>query len=101
MRRVLAFASLLPLLLVAVAPADKPKPIKVLFLGDNKHHRPHDRFRQIQPVLAARGIDVEYTDRVDALNPKTLAGFDALIIYANHETITAEQEKALLDYVAS
>src|SRR4051812_31861839 len=101
MRRAAAFAALLPLLLVAVVPAEKPKPLKILFLGDNGHHKPGDRFRQIQPVLAARGIEVEYTDKLEALNPKTLANFDGLLVYANHTAMSAEQEKALLDYVAS
>src|SRR5919109_588331 len=83
----------------APSPAAPPK-VKVLFLGDNGHHRPSERFRQIQPVLAARNVAVEYTDRVAALNPRTLAPYDALLIYANTEKITPEQEKALLDYVA-
>ena len=49
-------------------PADEtPRPIKVLFLGDNGHHRPAERFRQLQPVLAKRGIDMTYTDRVESL----------------------------------
>src|SRR6266542_5237943 len=37
--------------------------IKVLFLGDNGHHRPAERFRQLQPVLDKRGIDLTYTDK--------------------------------------
>ena len=32
--------------------ADAPKPLKILFLGDNGHHKPAERFRQLQPVLA-------------------------------------------------
>src|SRR4051794_10460642 len=84
---------------IAAAAADDPAPIKILFLGDNGHHRPAERFRQLQPVLAARGIDLTYTDKVDALNPKTLSGYDGLLIYANTTRITPEQEKALLDYV--
>jgi putative membrane-bound dehydrogenase-like protein len=93
----------LALALLAVAPlsADETKPIKLLFLGDNGHHRPADRFRQLQPVFAKRGIDVEYTDKVEVLNAKTLANYDGLMIYANTEKITPEQETALLDYVAS
>ena len=39
-------------------------PVKVLFLGDNGHHRPADRFAQLQPVLAPRGIELVYTDKV-------------------------------------
>jgi putative membrane-bound dehydrogenase-like protein len=75
-------------------------PIKVLFLGDNGHHRPVERFRQLQPVLAARGIEITYADSVAALNSKTLGSHDGLILYANITAISPEQEKALLDYVA-
>src|SRR5262249_6341118 len=87
-------------LVVTTWAAEEPaKPIKVLFLGDNGHHRPAERFRQLQPVLARRGIDLTYTDKVEALNPKTLSAYDGLLIYANTTKITPEQEKALLDFV--
>src|SRR5262249_27050552 len=85
---------------VSRAAADEVKPLKLLFLGDEGHHRPAERFRQLQPVLAKRGIDLTYTDKVDALNPTLLAKYDGLIIYANTTRITPEQEKALLDFVA-
>jgi len=74
--------------------------IKVLFLGDGGHHRPADRAAQLTPVLAGRGIDVTYTEKLSDLNPETLARYDALLIYANITRIGPEQEKALLDYVA-
>ena len=101
MYRAFTFAFPLALLSLTLVSAEKPKPIKILFLGDKGHHRPGDRFRQIQPVLAARGIEVEYTERVEALNAKTLAAYDGLLVYANINTITPEQEQGLLDYVAS
>jgi putative membrane-bound dehydrogenase-like protein len=98
-RRILLACSLA--LLVAVpALADAPKPLKILFLGDNGHHKPAERFRQLAPVFAARGIDLTYTDKVESLNAKTLAGYDGLMVYANTTAISPEQEKALLDYVA-
>lgn len=81
--------------------AESPKPLKLLFLGDNGHHRPAERYRQLAPPLAERKIEVVYTDKADALNPKTLAGYDGLIVYANIDNITPAQEKALLDFVAS
>ncbi|HLN26936.1 MAG TPA: PVC-type heme-binding CxxCH protein [Gemmataceae bacterium] len=81
------------------ARADNPS-IKVLFLGDNGHHQPALRFRQLQPVLAAHGIDLTYTDRVEALNAKTLGAYDGLLIYANTTALNSDQERALLDYVA-
>ncbi len=100
MPRTMPLACLLALALGAPALADAPKPLKILFLGDNGHHQPALRFRQLAPVMAARGIELTYTDKVESLNPKTLAGYDGLIIYANTTTITPDQEKALLDYVA-
>jgi putative membrane-bound dehydrogenase-like protein len=78
----------------------KAKPLNVLFLGDNGLHRPRDRFRQIAPVLAGRGIEVNYTDKVSDLNPETLGKYDALAIYANTTQISKDQEKAVLAYVA-
>ena len=86
----------------AFAQPDKAPPkLKVLFLGDAAGHRPADRFKQLQPVLAKRGIDLTYTDKLDDLNAKTLAGYDALMIYANHTKISADQETALLEFVES
>jgi putative membrane-bound dehydrogenase-like protein len=84
---------------VTAVNAQQPK-IKILFLGDNGHHKPLDRFRQIEPVLAERGIRLEYADSAKVLNPETLARFDGLLIYSNLTKITPEQEQALLDYVA-
>jgi len=79
----------------------EPAKLKVLFLGDTAGHRPNDRFKQLQPVFAKRGIELTYTDKLDDLNAKTLGGYDALMIFANHTKISAEQEKALLEYVES
>ncbi len=75
-------------------------PINVLFLGDQGHHRPSERFRQLQPILRERGILLTYTENVDDLSPKRLQEFAGLIVYANIDNIDAAQEKALLDFVA-
>src|SRR5215831_232408 len=87
-------------LVTSLVSAEEPKPLKLLFLGDDGHHRPAERFRQLQPVLAKRGIDMTYTDKVSALNADLLAKYDGLVVYANPTRITPEQETALLDYVA-
>jgi uncharacterized protein len=79
--------------------AAEPAPIKILFLGDNGHHRPAERFRQLEPVFAKRGITLTYADKADVLNSNTLAAYDGLLIYANTTRITSDQEKALLAYV--
>src|SRR5271156_4618530 len=73
--------------------------IKVLFLGDQGHHRPADRAAQITPVLAGRGIDVTYTEKLADLNPQNLASYDAILVYANIDEIGTIDEKSLLDYV--
>jgi hypothetical protein len=83
------------------ASQEQAQPIRVLFLGDRGHHQPAARFRQIQPVLAQRGIELEYTENAADLNPSRLASFDGLIVYANIEQIKPNQEQALLDFVAS
>ncbi len=75
------------------------EPLRILFLGDNGHHQPAARFRQLQPVLAARGIELTYSDRTSDLNAKSLAAYDGLVIYANHTSMSAEQETALVEFV--
>ncbi len=56
------------------------------------------------PMLAAalspEGIHFTYTDDPNDLNAENLSLYDGLMIYANHEDMKPEQEKALLDYVA-
>ncbi len=98
MRR-FALSCLLTAIFAAPACAELPK-LSLLFLGDNGHHQPALRARQLIPAMARRGIDITYTDDVANLNEKTLAEYDGLIVYANIEKISREQEKALLDYVA-
>lgn len=52
-------------------------------------------------ALANKGINFTYTNTPEDLNEAFLADFDALMIYANHESITPSQEKALLAFVGS
>ena len=62
--------------------------IKVLFLGDNGHHKPIERAADLMPALAKAGIDMAYTDDLNDLNSDEPARrYDGLIIYANHTTI--------------
>ena len=86
---------------VSLASAAETKRLKLLFLGDNGHHRPKARFDQLQPVFANRNITMTYADTADVLDAEKLKPYDGIIIFSNLERITPEQEKALLDYVAS
>ena len=80
-------------------PAASEPPVRVLFLGDNGHHRPAERFAQLQPVLAPRGIELVYTDKLSDLDPQVLGAYDALAVYANIDTLPAAGEAAILEFV--
>jgi putative membrane-bound dehydrogenase-like protein len=88
------------ILVVSRAPAaDDPKPIKALFLGDNGHHKPADRAAMLIPAMKDVGIEITYTDQLTSLTPENLRRYDCLIIYANHTSMSAEQETALVEFV--
>ena len=87
-------------LLLAV-PGFAADPIKILFLGDNGHHRPGDLAVQLVPVLKERGIEIKYTDDVSVLKAETLNQFDGLLLFANIDAIEKPQADALLAYVES
>src|SRR5690242_11863541 len=94
-------ATLLGVLLAAPTFAADPPPLKILFLGDAGHHQPAARFRQLQPVFAARNIAVTYADSSDVLAADNLAKYDGLMVYANIDHGKPEQVKAIIDYVNS
>jgi len=87
----------------AVTPARAQAPaggrVKALFLGDNGHHQPYQRAKEILPVLASRGVDVFYTDEPSDLNSAELNQYHALILYNNHSMVTQPQLNALLSFV--
>ena len=82
-----------------VRAAAAAEPLRVLFLGDEGHHRPAERFAQVQGMLANRGIEMVYTDSLDDLSPKSLAGYDVLAVYANIDSLPGPAEAAIMDYV--
>lgn len=79
------------------------RPVEVLFLGHtSEHHHSAAFMPMLAAPLAQRGIQITYLeDPAEALTPETLAYYDALLLYANHDSITTDQEEALLDFVAS
>lgn len=74
--------------------------LEILFLGHNSEHH---NSAQLLPLLASQlsldGISFTYTSNPDDLNPENLDKYDALMIYANHDSITTSQETALLSFV--
>ena len=96
MKPILAFITLLT---PFVAFADETGRLEILFLGDDGHHKPKERFFQALPALHPKGINLTYTDKLSDINPANLAKYDALAIYANWPKITPAAEKAMIDYV--
>lgn len=75
---------------------------EVLFLGHNSKH--HDSWKYA-PWLGIKlfrsGINMTYTVDLNDLNTENLSKYDGLIIYANHETISPQQESAMKAFVES
>ncbi len=85
-----------------VPASEGPRRAEVLFLGHTSTHHDSGRFApMLKAALAPDGFNFSYTTDPGDLNAPNLARFDALIIYANHERIAPEQERALLDFVAA
>ncbi len=99
-RNVSVGTSVLATLLAAASLfAAEPARLKVLMLGDDGHHRPADLAKLITPILAKDGIDVSYTQDVEALTPERLAKCDALLIFRDHGDLPPKPEAALMDFV--
>ncbi|HZH97211.1 MAG TPA: PVC-type heme-binding CxxCH protein, partial [Flavisolibacter sp.] len=82
--------------------ADLPRRLEILFLGHKSKHHDSEKLADILTKEYFKdGMNISYTTDPDDLNEKNLKQYDGLIVYANHDTITASQEKALLDYVRS
>jgi len=95
-----ALLALVSIVLSSMPAAAEEARLKLLFIGDNGHHRPEERFAQLEPVLHERGIDMQYTDDVaKALNDDALAKFDGVVLYANIDNIEKPQADALLKFV--
>ena len=76
--------------------------IRVLFLGhESEHHNSNKYYPMLAEGLGRDAIYFDYVTSVEeALGDATFLGkFDALLLYANHGTITPIQWKNLRDYV--
>jgi putative membrane-bound dehydrogenase-like protein len=81
--------------------AQESRRLEILFLGDDGHHQPMERIPTLMAALGPKGINFTYSNKLEDLNPKTLNKYDALMVFANWDSLPANAEKALLDYVAS
>jgi putative membrane-bound dehydrogenase-like protein len=82
--------------------SDPPHRLEILFLGHTATHHLSDKLAEIvQRSFFKDGINITYTTDPNDLNETTLSKYDGLMIYANYDTISKSQEKALLQYVKS
>lgn len=79
-----------------------PGKLKLLFLGHNSPHHNSNLYSPIlKEALGPRHIDMDYATTVDVLNKENLGRYDAVLLYANHGRITADQLAALSNFVES
>lgn len=78
-----------------------PRKMEILFLGhDSEHHNSAQYAPILASALATDAINISYTEDPNVLADATeMAKYDGLILYANHDEITAEAEKGLFDFV--
>ncbi len=62
-----------------------PHRLEVLFLGDDGHHAPLERYRVLKQSLGSQGFNLTYLEDLSRITRETLDGYDALVVYANHE----------------
>ena len=82
--------------------AAKTGPIRILFLGhEATHHPSNEYFPMIARALGREAIYFDYVTSVEEAlgSADYLNKFDALLLYANHGTITKEQWHNLKSYV--
>jgi putative membrane-bound dehydrogenase-like protein len=80
---------------------NEPRRIEMLFLGhDSEHHNSNSYMPILSSALTKDGINITYTEDIKSLNKENLELYDGLILYANHDSIPPNEEKALLNYVA-
>src|SRR5688572_7106803 len=76
----------------------EPGRLEILMLGHtSKHHDSEKLAGILSKEYFKSGINITYTTTPDDLNAATLQNYDGLVLYANYDSITSSQEKALLD----
>ncbi|WP_276484168.1 PVC-type heme-binding CxxCH protein [Paraflavitalea pollutisoli] len=82
--------------------APVPRRLELLFLGHKSKHHDSEKLADILTKEYFKdGINISYTVNPNDLNDNVLKGYDGLIVYANHDTISKAQEAALLKFVRS
>jgi len=77
-----------------------PRRAEILFLGHDSEHHDSGRFAPwLATALFTSGINLTYTETTEDLTTEKLNKYDGLVIYANHEYLSPEQEAAMKSFV--
>lgn len=108
MKKFVRYLSFLMLILIITAAAreavvrsnERAGRLEILFLGHTSNHHASGLLADIlSKEYFNDGINITYTVNPDDLNDNSLRRYDGLIVYANYDSITPRQEKALLNFV--
>ena len=66
--------------------AAEARRLEVLFLGDDRGHKPIERYRVLKQALGPQGFNLTFVEDLGQITRENLALYDALIVYANHES---------------
>ncbi|MBX3240309.1 MAG: ThuA domain-containing protein [Chitinophagaceae bacterium] len=81
---------------------DQPRRLELLFLGHkSKHHNSEQLAEILMQEYFKKGINISYTTDPDNMLDDDFSLYDGLILYANHDSITPEQNTALLNFISS
>ena len=79
---------------------DPGRRLEILFLGHkSKHHDSQVLADIFNKEYFKDGINITYSSDPNDMNEANLKNFDGLVLYANYDTISKDQEKALLNFV--
>ncbi len=83
---------------------EDPDRLEVLFLGDDGHHKPAERLRDVARPMLNRDIELFYSSDIDELELENLKKYDAVLLYANYHApdypkLPKDKEQALVNYV--
>jgi hypothetical protein len=103
MSRTILFALTLAVMFLTTvtcpANSSATEPLPILFLGGKSHHQPEQLYLVLRPALEKQGIELTYTEDMTILTSDKLQSYSGLLVYANTEKITPEQEAGLVHFV--
>nr|WP_164674898.1 PVC-type heme-binding CxxCH protein [Anditalea andensis] len=78
----------------------KPRRAEILFLGHSSDHHDSGRYAPwLATAIFNRGINLTYTESTEDLTKENLDKYDGLVIYANHDYLSPDQEQSLREFV--